>query len=86
MRNGSYETSNVNEIVRKIPAARALLRGYGIDTNSSIRLRDAAAAASMNADELLAQVEARLRRSAVRYVEQPREKAVAEAVTVRSRI
>ena len=40
MRNGSYETSNVDQVVRKLPGARELLREHRIDTSSSLRLRD----------------------------------------------
>jgi iron-sulfur cluster repair protein YtfE (RIC family) len=74
MRNGSYEASNVDAIARKLPAARSILRGYSIDTSSGLSLRTAALAAGAEPDEVLAQVEARLRRLAARHVDQPREK------------
>ena len=66
MRNGSYEHSTVETVAQKLPEARAYLREARIDTTSRLFLRDAAAAASVEPDELLAQIEARLRRQAAR--------------------
>jgi iron-sulfur cluster repair protein YtfE (RIC family) len=77
MRNGSYETSDVNKVVRTLPGAREILRENRIDTTSRLRLREAALAASVEPDELLAQIEARMRRMA-RPVEHPREKYAEE--------
>jgi iron-sulfur cluster repair protein YtfE (RIC family) len=77
MRNGNYETSDVDQVVRKLPGARELLREHRIDTSSRLRLRDACLAASVEPDEMLAQIEARIRRTA-RPVEEPREKYVEE--------
>ncbi|NTU77888.1 MAG: hypothetical protein HGA45_00555 [Chloroflexales bacterium] len=70
MRNGSYENSTVETVAQKLPEARAYLREARIDTTSRLSLRDAAAAASVVPDELLAQVEARIRRQARRANEQ----------------
>jgi hypothetical protein len=77
MRNGSYETSNVDQVVRKLSGARELLREQHIDTTSKLRLREACLAASVEPDEMLAQIEARMRRTA-HPVEQPREKYAEE--------
>ncbi|NTV63710.1 MAG: hypothetical protein HGA65_09270 [Oscillochloris sp.] len=77
MRNGSYETSNVDKVVRKLSGAREILREHRIDTSSKLRLREACLAASVEPDEMLAQMEARMRRIAA-PVEQPREKYVEE--------
>lgn len=74
MRNGSYENSNVADVIRKLPEARAILREARIDSTSKISLREAALAASVNPDELTAQIEASIRRAARRrQVEQPAE-------------
>lgn len=64
MRNGSHEQSTVESVAQKLPEARAYLREARIDNTSRLFLRDAAAAASVEPDELLAQVEARIRRQA----------------------
>lgn len=64
MRNGSYELSNVDTVARKLPEAREILREARIDSTSRMSLREAALATSTNPDELLAQIEARLRRQA----------------------
>ncbi|NNJ13461.1 hypothetical protein EKD04_024350 [Chloroflexales bacterium ZM16-3] len=77
MRNGSYETSNVNQVVRKLSGARELLREHHIDTTSQLQLREACLAASVEPDEMLAQIDARMRRMA-RPVEHPREKYAEE--------
>lgn len=71
MRNGSYENSTVETVAQKLPEARAYLREARIDSTSRMLLRDAAAAASVVPDELLAQIEARIRRAAARPVEAP---------------
>ncbi|NTW00680.1 MAG: hypothetical protein HGA19_05145 [Oscillochloris sp.] len=77
MRNGSYETSNVDQVVRKLSGARELLREHRIDTSSQLRFREACLASSVEPDEMLAQIEARMRRMA-RPVEEPREKYAEE--------
>ncbi len=66
MRNGSNELSTVETVAQKFPEARAYLREARIDNTHRMFLRDAAIAASVEPDELLAQVEARLRREARR--------------------
>lgn len=68
MRNGSYELNTVDQVARKLPAARALLREARIDS-SRLSLREAALATGTNPEELLAQIEARLRRQARRVAE-----------------
>lgn len=73
MRNGSYENSTVETVAQKLPEARAYLREARIDSTSHMLLRDAAAAASVVPDELLAQIEARIRREARRAAAQPAE-------------
>ncbi len=83
MRNGSYETNDVNQVVRKLSGARELLREHRIDMTSRLQLREACLAASVEPDEMLAQIEARMRRMA-RPVEQPREKYAEEPVRVRA--
>jgi iron-sulfur cluster repair protein YtfE (RIC family) len=80
MHNGSYETSAVSHVARKLPAAREILREHRIDS-SRLTLREAALAASVEPDELLAQIEARARRMA-RPTEEPREKYAEEHVRV----
>jgi ribosome-associated translation inhibitor RaiA len=79
MRNGSYETSDVSQVARKLSGAREILSEHRIDISSNLRLREAALAASVEPDEMLAQIEARMRRMA-RTVEQPREKYTEERV------
>lgn len=66
MRNGSYENSTVETVAQKLPEARAYLREARIDSTSRMTLREAALAASVEPDELVAQIEARLRREAKR--------------------
>lgn len=78
MRNGSYENSTVETVVQKLPEARAYLREARIDNTSRLLLRDAAAAASVVPDELLAQIEARIRREARRAAARPAEVEVDE--------
>lgn len=63
MRNGSHELSNVDTVASKLPEARELLREARIDSTSRLSLREAALACGSNPDELLAQIEARLRRA-----------------------
>lgn len=66
MRNGNLENSSVEQVIQKLPEARSFLREARIDRTSALSLREAAAAVSLNSDELLAQVEDRLRREARR--------------------
>ncbi|MFQ3663120.1 MAG: hypothetical protein SNJ69_12090 [Chloroflexaceae bacterium] len=66
MRNGNLENITVEQVVQKLPEARSFLREARIDRTSMLTLREAAAAVSMESDELLAQIEDRLRRSARR--------------------
>lgn len=74
MRNGSYEQSTVETVAQRLPAARAILREARIDMTSRLSLREAALAAGAQPDEVLAQIEARLRRQAravpARHVEE----------------
>lgn len=62
MRNGSYEQRSVEQIVARIPGAGAVLRSYGIDRTSQLTLAQAAAAASVDVDEVVAVLEAKVRR------------------------
>ena len=78
MRNGSYETLSVEQVVEKLPEARDYLREARIDRTSRMTLREAAAAVSVVTDELLAQIEARMRRQARRTVEHVAAPDVAE--------
>jgi hypothetical protein len=71
MRNGSYETTTVETVAQQLPEARAYLRRARIDSTSRMTLREAAIATSENPDELLAQIEARLRREAKRAAARP---------------
>lgn len=64
MRNGSYTQLTPEAVADKLPEARALFREARIDTTSRMRLADACLAASVNADELLANLEDRARRAA----------------------
>ncbi len=66
MRNGNLENITVEQVVQKLPEARSFLREARIDRTSMLTLREAAAAVSMESDELLAQIEDRLRRAARR--------------------
>ena len=66
MQNGSYAQLSPETVLHKLPGARALLREARIDSSSGMRLSDAALAASVNTDELLAMIEDRLRRQARR--------------------
>lgn len=64
MRNGSNSQLTPEAVAEKLPEARALLREARIDTTARMRLSDAALAASVNVDELLANLEERARRAA----------------------
>ncbi len=66
MRNGSYELSTPTTVASKLPEARAILREHRIDSTNRMTLREAALAAGVQPDELLAQIEARMRRAARR--------------------
>lgn len=70
MRNGSYETLSVEQVLQKLPEARDYLREARIDRTNRMTLREAAASVSVTTDELLAQIEARIRRQARRMAEQ----------------
>jgi hypothetical protein len=78
MRNGSYETLSVEQVVEKLPEARDYLREARIDRTSRMTLREAATAVSVVTDELLAQIEARMRRQARRTAEHVAAPDVAE--------
>ena len=78
MRNGSYETLSVEQVLQKLPEARDYLREARIDRTNRMTLREAAASVSVVTDELLAQIEARIRRQARRLVEQTADHDLAE--------
>ncbi|NJM05001.1 hypothetical protein HC891_00365 [Candidatus Gracilibacteria bacterium] len=63
-----FDNDTVSHLSQNQPAANAVLRQYKIAPNSGLRLGQAAAAAGVNVDELMAQVEAAGRRSARRAV------------------
>jgi hypothetical protein len=71
MQNGSYAQLSPETVIAKLPAARALLREARIDSTNRLRLADAALAASVHTDELLAVLEDRMRREARRRAQQP---------------
>jgi iron-sulfur cluster repair protein YtfE (RIC family) len=71
MRNGSYEMSTPTTVAGKLPEARAILREQRIDSTNRMSLREAALAVSVEPDELLAQIEARMRRVARRAAPAP---------------
>jgi hypothetical protein len=71
MRNGNFANSTVETVVQQLPEARAFLREARIDRTSRLYLRDAAAAASVVPDELMAQIEDRIRRAARRAAARP---------------
>jgi hypothetical protein len=73
MRNGNYENLSVETVIQKLPEAREYLREARIDNTSRMSLREACAAASVNSDEMLAQIEARMRRQARRAAVAPAE-------------
>lgn len=66
MRNGNLENSTVEQVIQKLPEARSFLREARIDRTNTMLLREAAASVSVNCDELLAQIEDRMRRQARR--------------------
>jgi iron-sulfur cluster repair protein YtfE (RIC family) len=66
MRNGSVEQQTVDQVVVRIPGASSALRRYGIDPTNRMLLAQAAAAASVVPDALLAELEYRARRMAQR--------------------
>lgn len=66
MRNNSYETLAVETVIEKLPESRDYLREARIDNTNRMSLREAALAVSVESDELLAQIEARMRRQARR--------------------
>ncbi|PDW04533.1 hypothetical protein [Candidatus Viridilinea mediisalina] len=81
MRNGSYETLAVETVIEKLPESRDYLREARIDSTNRMSLREAAMAVSVESDELLAQIEARMRRQARRSVER-----VASDVTTKAEV
>lgn len=71
MRNGNNEQRTVDQVLARVPEAAHTLREYRIDPTSRMSLRTAAAAASVEVDELLAVMEARARRAARRAAAKP---------------
>ncbi|WP_129671232.1 hypothetical protein [Candidatus Chloroploca sp. Khr17] len=71
MRNGNYENLSVDAVARRLPESREYLREARIDRTTRMSLREAANSTGTNSDELLAQIEARLRREARRTHIQP---------------
>ncbi|RRR69377.1 MAG: hypothetical protein EI684_15830 [Candidatus Viridilinea halotolerans] len=69
MRNQSYETLTVETVIQKLPESRDYLREARIDNTGRMSLREAAQSVSAESDELLAQIEARMRRQARRTTE-----------------
>lgn len=67
MRNGSLEQQTVAQVLTHVPEASSTLRSYGIDPTSRISLAQAAAAASVAPDALLAELEYRMRRTAQQH-------------------
>ncbi|NJN16205.1 MAG: hypothetical protein HC822_07985 [Oscillochloris sp.] len=61
MRNGSNELNTVDRVIQKLPVAREILREARIDSTNRLNLRQAALAASVEPDELLAKIERRAR-------------------------
>ncbi len=66
MRNGSLETQSVAHVAAAVPGASTTLRSYGIDLTNRLSLWQATQAASTTSDEVLAVMEARMRRQARR--------------------
>jgi len=66
MRNGSVEQQTVDQVLARIPGASSVLRSYGIDPTNRLSLAQAAAAVSVTPDALLAELEAKARRLALR--------------------
>lgn len=62
MRNNSYAQQKVNEIVTHLPGAVDVLRTYGIDATSQLSLAQAAIAAAVEVDQVLAALELKARR------------------------
>lgn len=62
----NYDQQSVEQISSRIPEVRAFLREARIDRTRLLTFREAAAAASVNGDELMAQLEDRMRRQARR--------------------
>lgn len=71
MRNGSLETRSVAQVAAAVAGADQTLREYGIDPTNRMTLRQAVSAASTTSDEVLAVMEARMRRQAQRIKAQP---------------
>lgn len=72
MRNGSLETQSAARVAAAVPGASTTLRSYGIDPTSRLPLWQAASAAATTSDEVLAVIEARMRRQALRAKKQAR--------------
>jgi iron-sulfur cluster repair protein YtfE (RIC family) len=66
-----FENDTVTHLSQNQPAATAVLRQYKIAPNSGLRIGQAAAAAGVVMDELMAQVEAAGRRSTRKLVTAP---------------
>ncbi len=62
MRNGSYEHSSVETVAQKFPEARVYVRKARLNTTYRLALHDAAVAAPVVPDALLAQTEIETRR------------------------
>jgi iron-sulfur cluster repair protein YtfE (RIC family) len=73
MRNNSLEQQSVARVAAQLPEARRVLRSYRIDSTNRMTLAQAAAAASVEPDALMAELEYRARwmgrRSSVRHEE-----------------
>lgn len=64
MRNNSYAQQKISELVTHLPGAVDVLRAYGIDATSQLPLGQAAIAAAVEVDEVLAALEVKARRLA----------------------
>lgn len=82
MRNGSLETLSVARVAAAVPGASTTLRSYGIDPTDRLLLWQAASAASVTSDEVLAVMEARMRRQAQRAKMQAHEEAPEEELAI----
>ncbi|GAB4428112.1 MAG: hypothetical protein OHK0015_10720 [Chloroflexi bacterium OHK40] len=71
MYNNSFAQISVEKFAQELPEARAYLREARIDSTARMRLVDAAMAASVTPDELLAQIDARIRRQARKAASRP---------------
>jgi hypothetical protein len=80
MRNGSYAQISPEAVAEKLSEARALFREARIDTTARMSLTDAALAAGVSTDELLAVLEDRARRNARRARSAEAARAEAEAL------